>query len=142
MPEVPRKTEIFNRIASKVLADLYQQFPDPIDLDPKAIGASVHADDDDYEKIFETVIKTAGNSIEYLLREGFIEQARHYPSWDRAAFRAVVLTAKGHQLLGTVPESVGGEHESFGMRLANAVEGGKWAIAGQAMRELIAMKQR
>lgn len=138
----PRNIQIFNRVVSIALAELYQAFPNPMDLDPNRIGAAAHSEDDDYEEVFGTVVETAGNALAFLLREGFIAQSQHFGGFDAPGFSSVVLTAKGLHVLGIVPESLEGPAKPLGSRFADAVEGGQWGIAALAVRELVSLAQR
>ena len=134
---VPFNTQVFNRVVSAALADLYQAFPNPITLDEKAYGARA-TDGAPDEKQFGAIAVTAGNSIEYLIREGFVHRGRSYGGYDSPGFPEMVLTMRGQQLLNSIPDAVeeSADHRPVGARLADAVEGGKWGIAAQLLREL------
>lgn len=137
--EQPHNIDVFNRVVSKVFADLYQEFPNPCDVDPRAVGWAIVGDDQDYEQIFDDINETAENSIQYLLDQRLLKVSEHYPAWGGPRFRALVLTEDGLRLLDAVPESVdrGRDNRTLADRLIESAAGGQWSIAAQLAKEAL-----
>lgn len=138
----PRNTRVFNLVVSKLLSDLRESFPNPVDIDPATVGAAVTDSSAEYDEMFEDIHVTARNSIRYLLRQGIIRQEAHYPTWD-GPIRELVLSDEGLRLLDSVPDSVDSEKDrrTFAQRMAESLAGGRAGVASQLAQECISAYQ-
>lgn len=136
----PPNIDVFNRVVSKVLADLYHSFPNPQDIDPATVGWAIVDEDRSYEEMFADIHETSSNSIQYLLDQGLVKQSKHYRSWSGPEFKSLVLTEDGLRLLDAVPESVDRERDSRTLadRLIESASSGQWGIASQLAKEALA----
>lgn len=135
----PRNTDIFNRVVSKVLADLLESFPNPLDVHPPDVGVAIVDDDSSYDEMFADMHETAENSIRYLLDQGIVKQHKHPQTWDGPRFKSLVLSEDGLRLLGSVPDSVDRERDNrtFADRIIESAAGGKWSVASQFAKEAL-----
>jgi hypothetical protein len=111
--------ETFNTIVGLILADLYENFPVPINLNAfdYALRAGLIPDQSDINTEDEA---PAAASIEWLVEEGFIRSGGTDVSSGYAPYS--VLTQKGLQLL-SIPDVLG-KKESMGTQLASAAKSG------------------
>lgn len=97
----PENIRAFNWLTLKVLSDLYDAFPQPIDIKGLRFIISTLFDigtksrEADYLQHFSSTVR-------WLKDEGFIK----YASDDAGNFRKVILTLKGFTVLGYVPSSL------------------------------------
>jgi hypothetical protein len=96
----------------------------------------------------------AGSTIAYLVDEGFLRAAdppegpisSKFQRERRAGFTyfGVRLSERGLRLLDAIPAVVqeDADRRSPGERLADAVEGGHWKLASEAIREVMRISGR
>lgn len=135
MTSTPRNIELFNRLVALTLLRLYEQFPEPHDLDPRMIGreATEAFTSEEEEEAFGVVMTTAGETIEFLAEEGFLRYRSEYRTVGERTFPQARLTLRGLTILGLVPESVtqAGERKTLAAQLKSGVEkGAQDALAG------------
>jgi len=133
----PRNIEIFNRIASFLLANLYRKFPNPVDLTTEEVAEAIHDGQGDQEELHEIMSVTVENSVIFLIRHGYLEGnvGYEYQCDKRPTLREMVLTEAGLRLLRSVPASLEGS-ETFGDRLVESVKGGTWGLAALLVEEI------
>lgn len=131
--------ERFDEITAQVLGRLYEEFPLPIYLPAAdfitsatcycdAVCADVPSPD---ARFFEASVVWLGDTG-YLRYEEHMRQV--------AGFRDIVLTARGLEVLKSIPESLSGQ--TLGERLvAGAKTGGK-ELALEALRQTLAFGSR
>lgn len=123
---VQRNIKIFNQVVALTLLQLYESFPDPIEIDPGTIGAEVAKEANTMEEAFGVVATTAGEAIEFLAEEGFLRYRPDFQAMDKRTFQKARLSLRGLALLGSVPEAVREENDRLPIvqRLKSAVEKG------------------
>ena len=104
--DIPENIDRFNRITLAVFAALYENFPNPIDLDSKVIG--MEAGKDEIQGKEDTPIAVAWmeaalSTINWLKNEGFLTVKMVTFGGD---FLQVVLTRTGLNALNQVPSSI------------------------------------
>lgn len=121
-----RNIEIFNQVVALTLLQLYESFPDPIEIDPEKLGGEVAKEASSMEEAFGIVASTAGEAIEFLAEEGFLRYRSDFQTMAKLTFPGARLSPRGLALLGSVPEAVREEKDrsSFSQRLKSAVEKG------------------
>jgi hypothetical protein len=139
------KIKFFERAASHILSSLYRQFPETTALDPSAIWQALSEDDNSglnpRSREFDPAC-TVSATIAYLIDEGFVrgQEAPLLDGWS--VFSECRLSERGFKLLASVPATVDpdSDHRRPGERLADAVEGGKWTIVAELLREIFALR--
>lgn len=107
MSQPPRNIELFNEIVAITLVKLYEAFPNPIKLNTSDIGCEVaHKFESDEAEAFELMMSTVDNSVQFLVREGFLQYDRGTRTLEGTEFHNAVLTMKGFTLLGSAPAGV------------------------------------
>lgn len=126
IPSKPRNIELFERVTTRTLIKLYENFPSPLDLDAHAVGAESTEDARDVEEAFETIVVYSWDSIMFLVREGFIHYESRADDRRRCTVHRAVLTMKGLTLLGRVPRVVDTNVDSRSLieQLKSATENG------------------
>jgi hypothetical protein len=136
-----RNIEIFEQVVARTLLKLYENFPSPIDLEPMGVGVEVvQGTEMTEEEMAPIILHTAGHSIEFLVREGFITFNPRNRTLSGPEFPDAVLTLKGFQLLGQIPESVDAsiDRRTLVQQLGEAVESGAKASIGDAVKNILA----
>ncbi|MDR3387720.1 MAG: hypothetical protein P4L92_11760 [Rudaea sp.] len=137
--DVPDNIDRFNRLTLALLTILYADFPTPIDIDPKVIGANASGDDFEgdggRERAF-TWIDAAGNTMAWLHDEGFFREQRQ--TLDGKHLQ-VVLSIKGLATLGHIPHSIkeNPEKSSFGTLAGKTLKSGAKDIISEFVKEII-----
>jgi hypothetical protein len=105
---IPVHIDIFNKVVAKVLMELYDNFPRPIDLDPMLIGMGIVINEglDSESEQFKALVGTPEATIDFLVTEDFIRFDPSLRHLGKLMFPEAVLTAKGLALLHRVPGSV------------------------------------
>ncbi|MBU1235513.1 MAG: hypothetical protein KJ634_00500 [Gammaproteobacteria bacterium] len=123
---MPRNPELFELTAGLAMAQLYEKFPIPKDIDFRALYAEVSdrfpdASMSDYIKIYLVIRHT----FEWLQKEDFIR----YESIGENAARNLQLTEKGLRALKAVPKELDAQRQSLAEFLVeSAKEGAKEAL--------------
>src|SRR5215472_1332923 len=101
----PLNIQEFNEVTARVFAQLYQSFPDLVDIDRKAIAVAMGAEEQNWNghmaesgRSLQAVISL---TIGWLASEGYIK-----PFGDHPAAR-VVLTTRGLSAMKAVPAGLG-----------------------------------
>lgn len=122
--DVPRNIQAFNRVVALVLADLYERFPVPVDIDPTDVGTEAcDGFTEDEEEIFVIISSVAEETITFLGQEGIV-RCLDSGGLDEAGFHSVRLTMKGLALLGRVPAGIDAPAETFGSQIRAAADRG------------------
>lgn len=103
---VPRNIELFDRVVALTFVKLYEFFPIPLDIDAGGIGAEAAHHTTDDEEIFKIISQTAGDSIAFLVREGFVHYEPSHKTISGPDFPQATLTLKGLTLLGATPKTI------------------------------------
>lgn len=143
--------KLFEIFAASVLAHLYENFPIRIELRAEEIAQQCIDEPTDQDER-DQVNKIASSTIAYLINEGFVRSAEHPEGPRRVEFGrtpptmyfGLRLSERGLQLLDAIPAVVDKEADrrSPGERLADAVEGGHWKLASDAIREVMRIAGR
>ena len=102
MSEQLTNIDRFNITALKLFDQLYDSFPNPIDIDPKELGVTASPDDAEFIEAFKIIVY-AENAVTWLVEEGFV---RCESPKVGSRFQKVRLTLKGLTVLGYLPTSV------------------------------------
>jgi len=105
----PRNIEVFNRISLYILIKLYESFPNPIDINPEAMGLEAQPDEEDWDKVWD-LMEMSTNTVSWLKQENFI--SIEGSTIGPFTYTGVRLTLKGLTLLGYFPENEMGNMES------------------------------
>src|SRR5690606_32887708 len=134
----PRNIVQFNQVVAVTLVKLYAAFPNPIDLRGRDIGAEAATDFEDDAEQFQLMTETAGNTIGFLVQEGFIRYDPTAGHIGGPEYPSATLTLKGFTLLGTTPEAVDEavERRPFINQLQDVVQEGARASATQVVGSL------
>ncbi len=137
---VPRNIELFDRVVALTLVKLYGSFPSPIDLNAASIGAEAAHDTTDDEEMFKIISHTAGDSIAFLVREGFIHYETAYRTISGPEFPQATLTLKGFTLLGATPKAVDEsiDRRPFIEQLQGAIREGAKGSVPEIIKSLLA----
>ncbi len=135
-----KKMEDSERVAALILAKLYQNGLTPIDFEGGELARECALDDESQEATNQHAAATIPGVIEYLEREGFlrIRDQVKFMSGEPPRYAGVALRERGLRVLGSLPPTLDDQTDtrSLGDRMIDAVEGGKWRLAAQLMREL------
>lgn len=138
---VPIHIDIFNKVTAKVLLQLYDNFPRPVDLDPALIGMDIVLSErleSDSEEL-KALVGTPEATIDFLVSEGFVrfDPAGRYIG--KLSFPEAVLTAKGLALLQRVPESVDStiDRRTYVQRIKSATADGVKAAVPEVIGALV-----
>lgn len=138
----PPNIDAFNRVVAETLVTLYDEFPNPMELDGQKIGERVvrklNAGDD--EQTFKIIASIAPETIEFLVSEGFLSFRKDMRNMDGAGkFPQARLTLRGLTLLGQVPEGVSpkGDSPTLAQRLRQAMSQGATQAISTAVGNLL-----
>lgn len=137
----PRNIQIFQELAARLLDKLYGTFPNPILLDSMDIGQEVaaHFDSDGAEQ-WRILNEDSANTMEFLVKEGFIEFRPDHRTLDQrvGVFPDAVLTLKGFTLLGATPTVVNEalERRPIAEQLSEALNAGARDTVGSIVKTL------
>jgi hypothetical protein len=121
------RLELFDQSAAAIFAELYENFPIPINLKPTTIAAEVFTEDDTGEDIDEkwAVIEA---TLAWLKQSGFIWVERYSP----LEAEGVVLSPKGLEVM-KIPSSLEKKSQPLGKALVEAVKKGAKDAAASAV---------
>jgi hypothetical protein len=125
----------FNLTALKLFEKLYDEFPNPRDIDTKELGISASPDDAEFIEAFKFTVY-AQNAVSWLAEEGFIRYEQHESG---TTFRRVRLTLKGLTVLGYIPTAVRGREKPVTLisRVKKVLAGGAEKAGTEAVRTII-----
>lgn len=129
--------EAFNRIALYTLVQLFESFPEPIELDAKRIGIDAKPkDEDETQEELWANINLGYWTISWLKDEGFIKADAR--TWAESRFCNARLTLKGLILLGYSAPSMDGEQDdvTFADRAKEVLAEGGRAAAVETVQEI------
>jgi hypothetical protein len=118
MPQTPPNIDEFNKIAAMVFAQLYKEFPVPIDINREVIAKAM----DVPEKDWGNFTLPSGRSFAVILNTtiGWLKAAEYTMTSDPAnPSKSVILTTKGLRALNSVPSPL---RETIGTELREATE--------------------
>lgn len=129
-----KNIEIFNRIVVLLFSRLYENFPEPIDVDSSAIGLeSMPEDEQDDQELWNSMTLGA-ESITWLEQEGFITfQSRTLDS----NFGGVRFTSKGLTLMEMPSVLENPQSESIGEMAKGVIAGTVQETATDLMKRLL-----
>ena len=134
------KMEESERIAALFLAKLSQNGLTPIDFEGGRLAQECAIDGESQITTNQRATATLPGVIEYLEYDDFIRirNRQKYMSCEPPHYSGVALRERGLKLLGSLPPSLNEQKDTrnFGDRMVDAIEGGKWSVAAQLMREL------
>jgi hypothetical protein len=131
MPETPPNIDDFNKIAALVFAQLYREFPIPVDIDRAGIAKALGV-----EKDWANFMLPSGRSFDAMLNatvgwlkaDEYTIASGHHPSMK------VVLTTKGLRAMNAVPSPL---KETVGTELRKATETNSGAFDLSKIGDLI-----
>lgn len=111
----------FNEVTGRIFLDLYNSFPQPLQIDFDNYLTPLSNSTDPFEDVVQNFFgrKFIYDSATWLKETGFITSI----SDDDNSFYGTVLTEKGLECLKKVPTSLAAQ-TSFGTQLKDAVSGG------------------
>jgi len=129
--------EAFNRIALFALVQLFESFPEPMDLDSRRVGIGAKpADEDETQEELWANMNLGHWTLSWLRDEGFINS--DVSTWGESQFCNSRLTLKGLTLLGYAAPSIdeGGAQETFADRAKKVISEGGRDAAVETVKEL------
>lgn len=132
----PPNMQRFNTIAARLLADLYDVFPEPIDVEYDKFGAAVTPLDAGPGELvaYQSLV---GSAVSWLAAEGFIRQREENRVYGGAL--DLQLTMRGLTVLGYIPASVqdAPKQEALVDRLKSALSSAGKDAAGEVIKTLV-----
>jgi hypothetical protein len=100
--DIPPNMQAFNLICIKLFADLYEAFPNAIEIQVATLGTEAIPPSATYDQTWHSIEMT-GNVVSWLKDEGFI---RFKSTTVVGDYASVVLTLKALTLLGYIPTTI------------------------------------
>ena len=132
MPQTPANIDDFNKIAALVFAQLYREFPVPVDINREVIAKAMDVPEKDWGNFvlpsgrsFAAMLNT---TIGWLKADEYTIASGHHPSMK------VVLTTKGLRAMNAVPSPL---KETVGTELRKATETNSGAFDVSKIGDLI-----
>ena len=129
--------EVFNITTLKLFAKLYDEFPVPVNIDAKEIGAAAS---EATESINDTMkmIYYAEHTISWLAEEGFLRFEK--AGGPHTTFTNVRLTLKGLTILGYTPSSIQAPEKAQSIigRVKSVLASGAEKAATEAVKSVLA----
>ena len=131
------------RIASYVLARLYENGLTPLDIKERDLTALCKKGDPDSDLDKERTrrVKAVNGVMDYLVNENIIRVRGGYYEFGirLISYVDVSLTSHGLRILHALPKGLDPDTDqrTFGERMADSVEGGNFSIAAQVFREML-----
>lgn len=102
MADVPGNMKVFNLVALRIFAELYDAFPLPVEIIPRSISSEILSAGAPPDDVLNSIV-IADTTLRWLEAEGFL---RHSSSGSEAGiFYQVQLTLKGLAVLNSVSPS-------------------------------------
>ena len=138
----PPNIKVFNQVAAKVLVQLHDSFPTPVNIDPLVVGMDVVLEEEYVPESaeYKHLVTAAEATIRFLIDENFVRIA-HGPQYlEVRGFQNIVLTSKGFSLLQRTPESIDStvDRRSYFERFKSLTASGAKVVASEAVGPLIA----
>jgi hypothetical protein len=117
MPQTPPNIDDFNKIAALVFAQLYREFPVPVDINRAVIARTLGAP----EKDWGSFMLPSGRSLDVMLSPtiGWLRADEYTMAPGADPSKSVILTTKGLRALNSVPSPL---RETIGTELREATE--------------------
>lgn len=116
--DVPDNMKVFHLVALRILNQLYEAFPLPVEIIPRSISSEILSADAPPDDVLNSVV-IADNTLRWLETEGFL---RHSSSgFEAGIFYQVQLTLKGLAVLNSVPPGNNEEPESLIRKIRKAL---------------------
>jgi hypothetical protein len=132
MPETPPNIDDFNKIAALIFAQLYREFPVPVDINRAVIARALGAP----EKDWGNFMLPSGRSVDAMLNTttGWLKADEYTMAFGPSPSQSVVLTTKGLRVMNAVPSPL---KESIGTELRRATETHSGALDLSKIGDLI-----
>jgi hypothetical protein len=117
MPQTPANIDDFNKIAALVFAQLYREFPVPVDINREVIAKAM----DVPEKDWGNFVLPSGRSFAAMLNTtiGWLKANEYTMASGADPSKSVILTTKGLRAMNSVPSPL---RETVGTELREATE--------------------
>jgi hypothetical protein len=125
--------EFFDRFTLALLGHLYSEFPTPVEIETRSLGAGLLPDDINPEVAYN-LLASVDHAVNFLEEEKFITHKGTY--LEGGTFLQVRLTAKGLAVLNSVPESLEGR-ETLAARIHGLLSGGAKAAGTESVKQLV-----
>jgi len=133
MPEMPPNIDDFNKIAALVFAQLYREFPVPVDINREVIAKALGVP----EKDWGNFMLPSGRSFATMLNTtiGWLKADEYTMAFGNSdPSKSVILTTKGLRVLNAVPSPL---KETVGTELRKATEANSGAFDLSKIGDLI-----
>lgn len=124
--------ERFNRTAAFIFTNLYEAFPDPVDLSDESIAAAALSEGADSEDKL-AYEKSALHVVAWLAAEGLLRYERQV----YGAYIGVTLSMKALTILGFTPDVLRAAPEPFIDRLKSALGKGATDAASSGIKQVL-----
>lgn len=122
----------FNRITATLFSELYEQFPDPVDITTEALGVMAVPEGAEADEV-DRYQSSAAHVIAWLSAEGLLR----YQKAAYGAFLSVVLTMKALTILGSMPEAIRAAPETLIDRLKKSLSKGASDAASDGIKNVL-----
>jgi hypothetical protein len=132
MPETPPNIDEFNKIAALVFAQLYREFPVPVDINREVIAQALGVP----EKDWGNFLLPSGRSFATILTTtiGWLKADEYTMAFGSDPSKSVILTTKGLRVMNAVPSPL---EETVGTELRRATEPNSGAFDLSKIGDLI-----
>lgn len=128
----PKNIERFNRIAVTIFTRLYEEFPNPLEIEPKSFGYLAYPKEQDSKEMWDRM-DMAANTMSWLEEEGFIS-VKSKPLIGK--YTGVRLTQKGLTVMG-MPVSLEKDAGTVADTMKEVLSESAKSTASQAMTSLL-----
>lgn len=125
--------EFFDRLTLALLERLYSEFPTPVEIDTRSLGAGLLPDNVTPE-VGHRLLASVDHAVNFLQEEGFITHRGTY--LEGGTFLQVRLTAKGLAVLNSIPESLEGR-ETIAARIRGLLGSGARTAGTESVKQLV-----
>lgn len=128
---VPRNLKVFSLVTLRIFDKLYEAFPVPIEIVPRAVSNEIIADS--FDETFD-LISIADDTLRWLEAEGFLRHTSS--SFECGIFYQVQLTLKGLTVLNSIPVSLDKKDvpESLMMKIKKVLSAGTGKTSDDSIR--------
>ena len=132
MPETPPNIDDFNKIAALVFAQLYREFPVPVNIEREAIAKALGTS----EKDWGNFMLPSGRSFDAMLNAtiSWLKADEYMRAFGPPPHTRVALTTKGLRVMNAVPSPL---KETVGTELRKATETNSGAFDVSKIGDLI-----